>query len=86
MYEDSGFSSVNEGKVLPEDISTTIQKQYREYIEVNKYNLPADTTEYKHINIIDPVIPTNNLGKGISYSNMLRIKAAFKYAASMIFN
>ena len=36
--------------------------------------------EYKYVNIIDPIIPTNNLGKGISYSNMQRIRAAFKHA------
>ena len=38
----------------------------------------------KFINIADPLIPCNNLGKSVNKSNYLRIQAAFRHARDVI--
>jgi len=34
------------------------------------------------MNIVDPIFPTNNLGKSVNFHNFSKIKKVFEYAAS----
>lgn len=47
-------------------------------------NLNKKAMNLKYINIADPLIPCNNLGKSVNYGNFLRIKAAFLHSRDII--
>ncbi len=38
----------------------------------------------KLLNIVDPLLPTNNLGRSVARANFLRIRRAFAYGASRL--
>jgi hypothetical protein len=38
----------------------------------------------KHFNVMDPLLPHNNLGRSVSQSNLARIRAAFAHGAAKL--
>lgn len=38
----------------------------------------------KHLNIMDPLLPTNNLGRSVNQASAKRIRLAFRYGASTL--
>jgi hypothetical protein len=36
------------------------------------------------MNIVDPIFPTNNLGKSVNFHNYSKIKKVFEYAAKEV--
>ena len=38
----------------------------------------------KHFNVVDPLLPHNNLGRSVSQSNLIRIRRAFSHGASKL--
>jgi hypothetical protein len=38
----------------------------------------------KHFNVMDPLLPHNNLGRSVSQSNLIRIRAAFAHGAAKL--
>ncbi|KAK3254776.1 hypothetical protein CYMTET_36017 [Cymbomonas tetramitiformis] len=38
----------------------------------------------KHLNVLDPLLPTNNLGRSVSRSNLCRIRRAFSHGAAKL--
>ena len=38
----------------------------------------------KHFNVMDPLLPHNNLGRSVSQSNLIRIRTAFAHGAAKL--
>ena len=79
-----GGASEDCQSLIPAEIAQSANEAYLDYLVSYGYSMPPASADYLYVNIIDPVIPTNNLGKCISQANMRRITAAFRLAAERL--
>lgn len=64
------------GKTPPPSTSQQQQQNQQQRLEVN---FPL-----KHLNLMDPLLPSNNLGRSVSRASYARVHKAFKYASQSL--
>lgn len=58
--------------------------KFKDYDKLQNFNSSKKAINLKYMNIVDPIFPTNNLGKSVNFHNFSKIKKVFEYAAKEV--
>lgn len=68
--------------LLSQEMMSSVLQKYSRQMQAEKGDSKAFTIKF--LNIMDPLLPSNNLGRSVAKSSFSRIRRAFKYGASMM--
>ncbi len=65
---------------------TFMQRAYQKYTAPQLVALGGEAKPFaiKQLNVMDPILPNNNLGRSVSKASYLRIRRAFEHGARML--
>lgn len=58
--------------------------KFKDYDKLQNFNSNKKAINLKYMNIVDPIFPTNNLGKSVNFHNYSKIKKVFEYASKEV--
>jgi len=58
--------------------------KFKDFDKLQNFNSNKKAINLKYMNIVDPMFPTNNLGKSVNFHNFSKIKKVFEYAAKEV--
>jgi hypothetical protein len=85
--KESSLTSTNKGYLINIDDIATLKKEFDKFKDFDKlqnFNSSKKAINLKYMNIVDPIFPTNNLGKSVNFHNFSKIKKVFEYAAKEV--
>ena len=58
--------------------------KFKDFDKLQNFNSNKKAINLKYMNIVDPIFPTNNLGKSVNFHNFSKIKKIFEYASKEV--
>lgn len=58
--------------------------KFKDFDKLQNFNSNKKAINLKYMNIVDPIFPTNNLGKSVNFHNYSKIKKVFEYASKEV--
>ncbi len=77
----------NKGYLINIDDIAALKKEFDKFKDFDKlqnFNSSKKAINLKYMNIVDPIFPTNNLGKSVNFHNFSKIKKVFEYASKEV--
>lgn len=58
--------------------------RFKDFDKLQNFNSNKKAINLKYMNIVDPIFPTNNLGKSVNFHNYSKIKKVFEYVSKEV--
>ena len=85
--KENSIGSSNKPYLINIDDIAMLKKEFDKFKDFDKlqnFNSSKKAINLKYMNIVDPIFPTNNLGKSVNFHNFSKIKKVFEYASKEV--